>query len=146
MPLRFTHSLLARSIEMAFSVSPGSLARPSARHPWRVVGIWVVALVASFALMGSLLSDALTTEATATNNPDATIGQNLLEARLRGPCQAEEAVIVSSPSLSVDDPAFKAKVDQILGEIRALGPEVGAFSTSYYETNLATFVSQDGNA
>ena len=70
---------------MAFSVSPGSLAKASARHPWRVVGLWVVAMVVSFMLVGSMLDDALTTEAAATNNPDSKVGETLLEDRLRGP-------------------------------------------------------------
>jgi RND superfamily putative drug exporter len=131
---------------MAPSISPGTLARASARHPWRVIGLWAVLLVISFGLMGAFLEGALTTEAKATNNPDSEVGQNLLEARLRGPFRAQEAVIVQSGNLSVDDPAFKAKVDNILSQVRALGPNDVQSATSYYETNDPSFVSKDGKA
>jgi RND superfamily putative drug exporter len=128
---------------MAFNVSPGSLAKSSARHPWRVVGLWAALIVVSFMLVGSFLEDALTTEAFATNNPDSTVGADLLEARLRGPFRAEEAIIVQSETLTVDDAAFQAKVDQILTDVRALGPEVVESATSFYETDAPAFVSED---
>ena len=128
---------------MALSISPGSLARASARHPWRVVAIWLVVFVVSLALMGSLLSGALTTEAKATNNPDSTVGENLLEQRLRGPFRAQEAVIVTSDTLTVNDQAYKDRVGTLLGEIRALGPDIVQSATSYYETNAPSFVSTD---
>jgi RND superfamily putative drug exporter len=94
-------------------------------------------------LVGSFLSDALTTDAKATNNPDSAVGEDLLEQRLRGPFRAEEAVIVTSDSMTVDDQAFKDKVGSLLGEIRALGPDVVQSATSYYETNVPSFVSTD---
>jgi RND superfamily putative drug exporter len=100
-------------------------------------------IVVSFMTVGSLLEDALTTEARSTNNPDSTAGQELLEDRLRGPFRAEEAVIVQSETLTVDDPAFQARVESLLGEIRALGPEVVESATSFYETDAPGFVSQD---
>jgi len=128
---------------MALSLSPGSLARSSARHPWWTVGIWALVMIVSFGLVGSMLEDALTTEAKATNNPDSAVGETLLEERLRGPFRAQEAIIVQSESLTVDDAAFKAKVDQILGDIRALGPDVVESATSYYETSAPSFVSAD---
>ena len=53
---------------------------------------------------------------------------------------------MQSGNLGVDDPAFKAKVDKILGEIRALGPDVVESATTYYETNAPSFVSKDGKS
>ena len=130
---------------MASMLSPQRLAAASARHPWRVVGLWFIGLVASFVLMGAFLEDALTTEAKATNNPDSAAGEKLLEDRLRGPFRSEEAVIVRSPDLTVNDVAFEAEVSEILDEIRALGPEVVESATSYYETDAPAFVSEDGH-
>jgi len=59
---------------MAFSLSPTNLARGSARHPWRVVGIWSVMFVVSIMLIGAMLSGALTTTADFTNTPDSITG------------------------------------------------------------------------
>ena len=131
---------------MAFSLSPTSLARGSARHPWRVVGIWVVLLVTSFMLIGNFLPDALTTDAKVTNNPDSAVGQKLLEDRLRGPFKANEAVIIKSDVITVDNPEFRHKVEDILGKINALGPEIIASATSFYESGDANLVSADRNA
>jgi RND superfamily putative drug exporter len=129
---------------MALNISPGALARSSARHPWRVVAVWLVGIVAAFVIVGAMLNDAFTTEASVTNNPDSTVGENLLEQRLRGPFQANEAVILESDGLSVNDAAFRSKAEGLLGEIRALGPAVIDTSVSYYETNDANLVSADG--
>lgn len=128
---------------MLLKLSPDNLARVSARHPWRVIALWGALIVLSFVLVGSFLSGALTTEARNTNSPDSTVGLNLLEERLRGPFQANEAVIIQSDNLTVEDPAFQAKVETVLGEIRALGPEVIANATSFYEIGLPTLVSED---
>ena len=124
-------------------LSPQKLAIASARRPWRVVGLWLVGLVVAFFVVGAFLEDALTTEAGVTNRPDSTVGEELLEDRLRGEFRAHEAVIVHSDTLTVDDAAFQARVEQIQGEIRALGPEVVEESTNYYETQAPAMVSQD---
>jgi RND superfamily putative drug exporter len=103
----------------------------------------VVGLVVAFGVIGAFMEDALTTEAYVTNNPDSTRGENLLEDRLRGEFRAEEAVIVQSPDLTVDDADFQAKVEEIQNEIRALGPEIVESSTNYYETEAPAMVSED---
>ena len=41
-----------------------------------------------------------------TTKPDSARASDLLEQRLRGPRQAQELVLISSPSQTVDDPAF----------------------------------------
>jgi RND superfamily putative drug exporter len=131
---------------MASMLSPQNLARASAAHPWRVIGLWVLGLVVSFVIIGAFLNDALTTEARVTNNPDSAVGEKLLEDRLRGPFRTNEAVIIRSEDLTVDDAAFQAKVEAIQGEIRALGPDIIQDSTNYYETQAPTMVSQDRHA
>jgi len=131
---------------MASPLSPRSLAIASARHPWRVVGIWLLTLVVSFFLVGTFLNDALTTEARVTNNPDSAVGNKLLEDRLRGPFKANEAVIIRSDVLTVDDVEFQHQVEDVVGKIRALGPDVVESVTSFYETDAPTLVSQDRNA
>ena len=100
----------------------------------------------AFVIVGAFLNNALTTEAKVTNNPDSAVGENLLEARLRGPFHTNEAVLVHSDNLTVDDAAFKAKFDSIYAEIQALGPDVIQSSTNYYETQAPSMVSQDRHA
>jgi uncharacterized membrane protein YdfJ with MMPL/SSD domain len=131
---------------MASPLSPQSLAMASARHPWRVVGIWLLTFIVSFVVVGAFLNNALTTEARVTNNPDSAVGEDLLENRLRGPFHTNEAVLVHSDNLTVDDAAFKAKVESIYAKIQALGPDVIQSSTNYYETQAPTMVSKDRHA
>ncbi|HWO73801.1 MAG TPA: MMPL family transporter, partial [Dehalococcoidia bacterium] len=128
---------------MSFSLSPTAVARGSARHPWRTVALWVVLLVASFGLIGALLSDALTNEASATNNPESLQAKNLLEDRLRGPFRVHEAVVVTSAELTVDDAAFRDYVEAIRSELAALGPDVIESTTSYYQSGDEGLVSKD---
>ncbi|HEU0073991.1 MAG TPA: MMPL family transporter [Dehalococcoidia bacterium] len=126
--------------------SPQNLATASARHPWRMVGLWLVGFIVSFVVIGSFLEDALTTDARVTNNPDSAVGEQLLEDRLRGEFRTNEAVIVQSADLTVDDAAFQAKVEAIQVQIRALGPEIIQDSTNFYETEAPAMVSQDRHA
>ncbi|TMF13881.1 MAG: hypothetical protein E6I38_00680, partial [Chloroflexi bacterium] len=107
---------------MALSMlSTEHLARVSARRPWTVVAIWVAVIVASMAAIGLLLSGALTTEVSLTNNPESQRAENLLKDHLRGPEPTNEIVIVRSDSATVDDPQFRGVVEAVYGNISALG-------------------------
>ena len=57
------------------------------------------------------------------------------EERLRGPKPVSELVIVQSPSLTVDDPQFQAKVESVYAQITALGPDLVESGSHYYLTN-----------
>jgi RND superfamily putative drug exporter len=128
---------------MATVLSPEGMAKLSARHPWRVLGIWLVAIVVAVMLIGNLIDDALTNEIRVTNNPDSTVGQTLVEDRLRGETRANEAIVIASDQFTVDDPAFQSKVEGVVGSIGALGPEAIQAVTSYYETGDENLVSAD---
>jgi RND superfamily putative drug exporter len=128
---------------MALSLTPTSIARGSARHPWRVVGVWGVLFVVSIMLIGAMLSGALTTTATFTNSPDSKKGEDLLEARLRGPQKAHEAVVIAFPDKIYTDPAFKAQYDEIYGKIQALGSDKIESAVNLYEAGPEGLVSQD---
>jgi hypothetical protein len=41
------------------TISPGTLAGASARHPWRTIAVWVLALAGAFVLAITLVPDAL---------------------------------------------------------------------------------------
>ena len=48
-------------------INPQSLAKASATHPWRTLGIWLVVLAVGIAGIGKRCSAALTTEFDFTN-------------------------------------------------------------------------------
>src|SRR3989337_2589765 len=123
--------------------SPDRLARISARHPWRTIGLWIVGLVVAFVVSGALLGDALTNEATATNDPESIRAEKLLEERLRGPTPNNEAIIIQSENRTADDPAFRTVGEGIREDVAALGPEGIVNVTSFYQSNEPGLVSED---
>ena len=151
-----TYHFCCSGCEAEFNASPDSyiastglglstegLARWSALRPWRVIAVWAAILVVSLGLAFTFLNDALTIEFAFINNPESKQADTLLEERLRGPKSVDEVIIVRSDTLTVDDPAFEAYVDDLYGEIMALGPDVVEAGTSYYEIADQTLVSED---
>ncbi len=66
-------------------INPQSLAKASATHPWRTLGIWLVVLAGAIA--GSsprLLGPALTIEFDFTNDPEAKEAEPVLEEEPHG--------------------------------------------------------------
>ena len=56
----------------------------AARHPWRTVAAWGIAMFVALGLTATLLPGALTTDARVTNNPESLRGYDAL-ARRAGP-------------------------------------------------------------
>jgi RND superfamily putative drug exporter len=123
--------------------STEGLARSSARRPWLIIGVWVAVIVASAVAIGTLLASGLTTEIALTNNPESARAEDLLETRLRGPEPTNEIVIVRSDTLTVDDPAFRSTVEGLYAEIAALGPEIVAGGTNYFQSSDPSLISGD---
>ena len=119
------------------------LARISARRPWATIGVWVVVLIVALALIRTLLPSATTTEFRLGSSYESQRASSLLEDRLRGPKPLAELVIVQSPSLTVDDPDFRAKVESIHAQVTALGPDKVQLGLHYYLTNDPLLVSAD---
>ena len=72
-------------------ISPQTVARYSALHPWKTIGLWAVLLLAAMAVIGSLLSGALTAQYSFVGKPDSQVAADLRvgladEAVLRGQC------------------------------------------------------------
>ena len=128
---------------MKLKISTAGLARSSAQHPWRTVGIWLTILVASIAVTVTMLGGALSVETSLTNNPESAQAENLLLERLDGSDTLSEVVIVRSSTLTVDDPAFRSYVENLYGTLSALGVEVIAGGTHYYLTGDESLVSAD---
>ncbi|HEX2275143.1 MAG TPA: MMPL family transporter [Acidimicrobiales bacterium] len=129
------------SEEAAVRLSTQSLARASSRRPWRTVGIWLFVLVLAGFFSGRLLKDATTEEFAITNNPEAQQAADLIEEKLRGPDRAVESFIVSSQTATVDDPAFRAYVERLQGELLALGKDVVEGVTTFYDTEDRSMVA-----
>jgi RND superfamily putative drug exporter len=125
--------------------SPQGVARWSAQHRFRVIGLWVVLFVVGGWLTSSYLSGALTTQANFANNPDSKQAQTLLEQRLTGPRRSNEVVIVRSESQTVTDPQFRAYVERLKADLDALKPGVVQEAADPYQAG-GRFVSNDKHA
>ena len=132
---------------MALNLSTENLARTSANHPWRVVGIWVLIMVASFIMIASFLEDGLTTAFVFTNDPEVQHGEELLE-EIRGPKGTNEVVVFESSKFTVDDPEYQRAVESLTADLAALGPDIIRLETlgNFYSTGEPALVSADRSA
>ncbi len=131
---------------MTLHLSTAGLARASARHPWRTIGGWLILLAVAVVLIGTFLGDALTTDATGTltNNPESMQADALLSERLGVAGAATgEIVIVRSNTLTVDDPGYRAYVEQLYGDLMAVDDAVVTGGSTYYLTGDESLVSAD---
>jgi RND superfamily putative drug exporter len=129
---------------MSLLPSTAVLARLSARHPWRVIAIWIVLLVlAGVAATG--LGDALTTEGNFTNKPESIRADDLLKQRMRGGQDppVTETVIVHSDTSTVDAPAFRQVVARTAADLRALPAIVASVIT--YDDAVAASAADAAN-
>ena len=124
---------------------PESLAELCSRRPLVVIGLWAVMAVAALLIFSRLLDSATTTELKLTGNVESERAKTLLEERL-GHRDVTEIVVIQSESLTVDDPAFQQRVQEVFGAIVALGPEVVSGSVNYYLTGDESLVSVDRGA
>lgn len=129
--------------EATLNLSTEALARSSSRHPFITIGIWIALLVAAIGINATLLASALTTEFRLTNNPDSHRADDLLEEQLRGPRKSNEIVVVQSPTLTVDDEAFKERVESLYDKILRLGSDKVEGGVNYYQTRAEPMVSAD---
>ncbi len=131
--------------------STTGMVSASARHPWRVLGIWAVALVLAAVLTATSLSKTLTTDVSFTNNPESLQGSRLLADRLRGASPVTETVVVHSDSLTINDPQFQAVVEQTTQKLASMTGVVSS-AANYYEARALNspkaqaLVSADGHS
>ena len=97
------------------------LARACARRPWRVLSGWVLAVVVSMVLIATFLGEALTSTAEVTTQTDSKRADQLLAERTeRGP-QPTDVMVVRSPTLTADDPAFQDQLQRLRQQALATG-------------------------
>ncbi len=115
--------------------STAGLARASAHHPWRTLGVWVAIIVVAVVTSGAF-GGTLSDELNFTNEPESARADELLEERLRGEDSLIETVVIRSTGATVDDPAFQAVVERTTADLRAM-PNAVAEATNYYELEAA---------
>jgi putative drug exporter of the RND superfamily len=126
-------------------LSTRGLTAASARHPWRTIAAWLIALVLAFGAIVTLLE--FTSEAEITANPESEQAYDLLADRVPpGPPEEEvsEVIVVrSSSGLTVDDPRFRRKVTELAAELERPDRVV---TQNFYETQDRMLVSPDRRA
>jgi len=128
---------------MVLGLSPQSLARRCSRRPKLTIGVWALVLLVAIALTVTLMGDALTTDVGPTGAPESEEAWQLIGERfyVPGESQRDEVVLVRSRDRTVDDPAFKAYVEDLFADILALGPITQG--VNYYQTGYEFLVSLD---
>jgi RND superfamily putative drug exporter len=97
------------------------LARFSAVHPWRVVGVWALVLAASVAAIGGLIGSAFTSDGSITSNPDSIRAEQVMAGSFSQADRIDDAVIIYSAELTTDDAEFRAFVAGVRSSIEATG-------------------------
>ena len=132
---------------MGVNLSTENLARASASHPWRVVGIWVLFLAACLFFIASFLEDGLTNKFVFTNDSEVKVGIDLVEDEIRGPIGTNEVVVIESTAFTMDDQEFRDVVVELATNIAELGPEIVRLETlgSYYGLGQPEFMRGEDN-
>ena len=104
------------------TISSERLARESAKRPWLVVGIWIAATVVSAVLWFNLIESGTTQgQGMFTVEPEAVKAQRLLvESDIRDERLDTEIMVIRHDSLTVDDPQFRERIDNVYAQILAL--------------------------
>jgi putative drug exporter of the RND superfamily len=124
----------------------GRVARACARHPWRTLALWGVALVLSIGAIAGLLGETLTTEGEMTNDPESYRAYDLIEEHFPPSNDyVNELVVVRSRTTEVGDPAFRAKVEELAAAIEDTGVVVLPVRT-WYGTSDRSLVAPGGRA
>ena len=102
------------------------LARACARRRWLVIGAWALAVLASAVAIAGLLGSSLTTEDDFTGTPESVRAQRILDRAFpsdgadRG-VDVDEAVLVTSPGLTAEDPRFERRLRTLAAGLRSAG-------------------------
>ena len=126
--------------------STEKLAMMSARHPWRTIGAWVVAMVAAVVAIGALLGGALTTEGNPTNNPQSERAEDALSEAFPPTVSGAmtDIVVVRSAQYTVDAPRFRALVRRLATTARRAEGVDGV--RTYLGAGDPSLVSRDRHA
>ncbi|MGH3041504.1 MAG: MMPL family transporter [Gaiellaceae bacterium] len=101
-------------------LSTESLARASALHPWRTIGLWIAVVVLSLGIVAVFLGDVLTSEGEVTSETDSKRADDLLLQHFPpAPDSPEqgtsEVVVVAFQSGNVDGERVRVLADELRG-------------------------------
>jgi putative drug exporter of the RND superfamily len=122
------------------------LARAGSSHPWRVIAVWVLVVLASVPAIAMFLGDVLTTDVEITSRTESSRANEVLERafpedRATQERDITEVVVVRAEDGDIADGAAAARVRALSDELRAAG--AAAVVTSAEDTPL---ISRDGDA
>jgi RND superfamily putative drug exporter len=109
-----------------------------------VLALWGVLVVVSIGLIGALLASGTTADGKLTNHPESYVAQDLIDARLPGREPIDEVIVVRSERAVVSDPAFAARVRDVVAAARRTGSVTEI--RSYLEAGGQSLVSADRHA
>ena len=109
-----------------------------------MLAYWGVALLASFVAIGALLGSALTTDQSITSNPESKQAADLMFQSFPHEDGADEFVVLHSPTLVAEDPAFREFVAGVRSELDATGATLTVGDP--YAAENATAISADRHA
>src|SRR5262244_506593 len=123
-----------------------TIVMASARHPWRTIAGWIVAIVVAVVAIGALLGGALTTEGNPTNNPQSERAHDVLSTAFPPTVGAAvtDIVVVRSPRYTVDAPQFRALVRGLAAQVRRA--DGVASVRSYLAARDPSLISKDRHA
>jgi len=123
---------------MFSALSPDRLARRSANHPWLTLGVWFLVIVGAVVAASQISF----TPGFEVRGSDSAKAEKILEDDIRGTAQAAETIVVQSPDQTVDDAGYRAFVEALTEDVRALDDTVAGV-TNYYELGDDSVVSAD---
>jgi RND superfamily putative drug exporter len=135
---------------MASIFSTAGLAAASARRPWRTLGIWFLVLAIAVGLSATMSGAISDDGGDFTSNPESKQADTLIDARM-GEEPLTETIVVRSASATVDDPAFRAVVEQTTADVMGMSDIVAAVDNYFLATAAGNaeaerLVSQDRHA
>jgi putative drug exporter of the RND superfamily len=123
-------------------LNPARLARASAEHPWRTVGIWAGGLVASVVVIAALLAGALTTDQGFVSNPESERARTAIEDR-QGTAERIVETVVIQPASEDAQAAVIAAVNP-LDTVASAEPGASSPTTSLVQIVMAGDREQAG--
>jgi uncharacterized membrane protein YdfJ with MMPL/SSD domain len=127
------------------TLSTGSIAAASARHPWRTIGAWIVLTVLALVAIATLLGGSLTTEGSPTNDPESERAEDAqLAAFPSDPSTAvTDIVVIRSEQYTVDSMQFRSFVRDFVAD-DSIPPL--ATARTYLDGSPTGLVSKDRRA
>ena len=130
---------------MSSVLSPAAWARRSAANPWRVVAIWGVALVASLAIIATLLSSALTSSTNFIGSTESKRADHQITHQIGIHDAVTETVVIHKAGATPAE--LRPTVERLAQQIRGLGSGiVGGAATPWSGGAGKGLIDRSGNA